>query len=201
MSIKAITFDVGGVLHSNENEHVYEDIKRTLRIDDDTFGREYARLVPLVAEGRLSEAEFWDQFLAATGTTAPLPQKSLLVREYARRFTPREDVLRIVQELRDRDYQLAVLSDTIPSHYEYNLAQGIYDPFPVRIFSHLVELRKPNPAIFQLLLEKVSRQPGEVVFIDDLEVNIEAAQSLGILGIQFTSAQKLRDELSTLGLL
>ena len=61
---------------------------------------------------------------------------------------------------------------------------------------------KPNPPIYQILLERIGRKPQDCVFIDDVHLtNIQAAQRLGFQVIQFFSPTELRDELSKLSIL
>ncbi|HJD46204.1 MAG TPA: HAD-IA family hydrolase, partial [Candidatus Mediterraneibacter norfolkensis] len=58
---------------------------------------------------------------------------------------------------------------------------------------------KPDPAVFQLLMERYQIVPEQAVFIDDTLVNIEAAGKLGIRGIHFRSQEQAREELRKLG--
>jgi 2-haloacid dehalogenase len=60
---------------------------------------------------------------------------------------------------------------------------------------------KPDPRIFQILLERNGIAPESAVFIDDVERNAAAATRLGIHGIHFRSPDQLRAELAAVGLL
>ena len=57
--------------------------------------------------------------------------------------------------------------------YEMRYFDGVY-------FSHLIRLRKPERDIFEYVLADAEIQPGESVFFDDLESNVEAARQTGI---------------------
>ena len=67
------------------------------------------------------------------------------------------------------------------------------------IFSWQVQQVKPEPAIFETLLERFSLKPEECVFLDDTRANVEAARALGIRGIVFESYGQAREELKRLG--
>lgn len=67
------------------------------------------------------------------------------------------------------------------------------------VVSGRVGLRKPDPAIFGLLLDRHRLAPGATVFIDDSAANVEAARNAGMTGILFTDARALSDELAGLG--
>ena len=59
---------------------------------------------------------------------------------------------------------------------------------------------KPDPRIFRHLLETHELAPERTIFIDDSETNVQAAATLGMIGIHFTGADELRRELRSLGL-
>lgn len=54
-----------------------------------------------------------------------------------------------------------------------------------KVVSAFVKMIKPDPAIYEHLLNKYGLKAEECIFIDDLEANVRAAESLGIHGIQF----------------
>lgn len=68
------------------------------------------------------------------------------------------------------------------------------------IFSYEVKLIKPDPKIFELLLNRYGLVPQECVFIDDRPDNCETAEKLGIHAINFTSFKQAAGELEKLGI-
>ena len=66
------------------------------------------------------------------------------------------------------------------------------------IMSYTVHLAKPDPAIYQTLLDRYGLKAEECVFLDDTVRNVEAAQALGIAGIVVTSQEQAKKELETL---
>jgi len=69
------------------------------------------------------------------------------------------------------------------------------------IVSGEVKLVKPDPAIFQYLLQKIGRTPQECILVDDSVKNIEAAQKMGFATHHFTSPARLELELQQMGVL
>ncbi len=91
-----------------------------------------------------------------------------------------------------KNYRLALLSNTDPihvahmeSHYHF-LAY-----FPARIYSCAVGVTKPNPLIYREAIRACRVRAEEAVYIDDIAANVEAAQRLGMAGIQFESPTQL----------
>ena len=64
--------------------------------------------------------------------------------------------------------------------------------------SYTVHLAKPDPAIYQTLLDRYGLKAEECVFLDDTVRNVEAAQALGIAGIVVTSQEQAKKELENL---
>jgi len=195
--IKSGIFDVGGVLHAyDDNDSLIEnDIKKTLEISPDVFEKAWSSMTPLLQRGEISEAEYWKKFLSETKTTKPLPKESLLVREFSKAFSPRKDVLAIVRELKNNGYKLAVLSNTILPHVEFLEKRGIFNDFDVRVFSDSVGITKPDPQIYLLTLNKLGVSAEEAFYVDDKEKYVKPANSLGMHGILFSNAEKLKKDL------
>ncbi|MCH8019621.1 HAD-IA family hydrolase [candidate division KSB1 bacterium] len=73
--------------------------------------------------------------------------------------------------------------------------------FESPIFSCRINMVKPEMSIFQHLLDYHQLEASETVFIDDMQVNVESAQELGIHPIRFENAQQCRQQLKDLGCL
>ena len=67
--------------------------------------------------------------------------------------------------------------------------------FDCFVLSHEVRLAKPEAAIFEWCLKGLGTDAHETLFVDDRELNVKAAQALGIQAIQFESVDQLRAQL------
>jgi len=63
------------------------------------------------------------------------------------------------------------------------------------------KLIKPDPKIYELILERYSINPATAVFIDDSEKNVKGAEACGIKGIHFKSGKQLKKDLEELGVI
>jgi FMN phosphatase YigB (HAD superfamily) len=103
-----------------------------------------------------------------------------------------------------KNYRLGLLSNTDPIHVaclESRYSFYKYFPKPVRTYSCGVAACKPDPLIFRHALKACKVQADQAVYIDDIAAFAEAARSLGIHGIQYTSPEQLRGELAALGII
>ncbi len=100
------------------------------------------------------------------------------------------------------------------NHRLYALTNWSAETFPIALetfdFLQLFEgilvsgaenLKKPDPKIYQLLLDRYQINPETAVFIDDSLRNIKAARAIGINAIHFESAEQLSEELEAYGVL
>ncbi len=113
-----------------------------------------------------------------------------------------EGTVEIMKRLKKAGYPLYGLSNW--SAETFPIAQEKYDFFDLlddRVISGEVGLIKPEPEIFELLLQKIGRPAPECLFIDDAIANIEQAQKLGFATVHFQSSDQLAEELRKLHIL
>jgi epoxide hydrolase-like predicted phosphatase len=188
--IRAVIFDFGNVLCRFDvgklvraltpfTDRSPEDVRRAF-MDDDLAVRYETGLVTsdefistIVARGRLSMTK--DDFVTAyTGIFEPIPTTLHLVRALKPHYT------------------VALLSNTNELHFEHVIRHvEVFSLFDAVTLSFRVKAMKPADRIYQDILAKVNLDPGQCVFIDDLEQNIDAAQRLGMHGVLYTSHQEL----------
>jgi len=200
--IKAIIFDFGGVLLDWDPRNLYQH---------------YFPEQPQAMEKFLSEINFYDwnaqqdkgrSFSDAIAVhTVKFPQYAHLIQAYYEHW---EDsvtgaipgTVDILHELKGKGYPLYGLSnwsaETFPrARHKYSF----FDLFDEIILSGDVKLIKPDPAIFNLLLNKIRYTAPECLLIDDSQANIDTAKKLGFVTIHFTSPERLQTELKRLKLL
>ncbi len=100
-----------------------------------------------------------------------------------------------------KNYRLALLSNTDPIHVAYMESRyDFFSHFPVRIYSCAIGAAKPNPLIYKEALRACRVRAEEAVYVDDIAAYAEAAQRLGMAGIQFQSSKQLALAFQELGL-
>jgi HAD superfamily hydrolase (TIGR01509 family) len=69
---------------------------------------------------------------------------------------------------------------------------------PTHYVSYELKALKPDEAFYRAILADLALPAGEVVFIDDLEENVEGARRAGMIGVRFTSVDDLKRDLDQL---
>ena len=115
---------------------------------------------------------------------------------------PIAGTVEILQELRDRGTPLYALSNWPAEGFPAALKRfDFLGWFRGVVISGEIGALKPQPRIYEVLLERFAIDPLSAIFIDDAEANTAAARPFGIHPIHFTNPATLRAELVSLGLL
>lgn len=145
---------------------------RTLNATDE--GR---RLYAELEVGRLSQAE-WNTATAALMGLAD--GANLMGRAWAG-VRAAERMVALARAARAAGYRLGLLSNSFGlDPFDPYRALGVWDLFDVHVISELEGIAKPDPAIYQLALDRMKLRPDDCVFVDDHAVNLPPAEALGI---------------------
>ena len=146
--------------------------------------------------GLIEPKEFLNLLSEITGQPA-----DDIFEEMERGASVDREVVALAEQLH-ATYKIGLLSNS-PSGFLRGLLQthGLESYFDEIVISSEVGLIKPDPAIFQHMLERLQVAPNEAVFIDDNPANVAGAEAVGITGITYTDVTSLREALTRLGLM
>ena len=135
--------------------------------------------------GLISGEKHWQKLADSFGM-----DRDIFVERFFKGDQLDEELIVYIRSLKSQ-YKIALLSNaftTLRSYLEDDW--NIIDVFNEVFISAEVGLVKPNPAIYQLALEKLDIEAEEAIFVDDFARNIEAANLLGIHGVLFQSREQ-----------
>lgn len=198
--IKAIIFDVGGVLVRTEDltprQQLAADLGLSLEaLYDLVFSSDTGTLAQL---GRISNDDHWQAVGHQLGLVWPDQVDAFRTTFFADDQLDRQ-LLSFITTLRTK-YKIALLSNASSNlrHWittEWGISDGTFDAIVVSAEEGVM---KPNPEIYRIALARLDVAPHEAIFVDDFEENVEAARALGIEAVHFTSPEALMAELSSL---
>lgn len=114
---------------------------------------------------------------------------------------PQPEIIELARQL-GSDYQTVILSNIEAAHHQQLQDSMDFLPyFSTHFMSYELNLAKPDPAIYQTVLNQLEVSPAECFFIDDRRENVVAARKLGIKSHQFRNSRKLRRDLTRHGIL
>jgi putative hydrolase of the HAD superfamily len=199
---QALVSDFGGVLTSPliEGFLAYQDESG---ISFEELGRAMGRVADARGEhplfqlerGEISEAEFRDLVQTELREAFDLERLRTL---YFDHLHPNRPMIEFVRELRERGLRTALLTNNVREwepRWRAKLPE-IDDIFEVVVDSAFVGMRKPEPGIYELTLERLGGvRPEDCVFVDDLEPNCLAARELGMQAVRFESSEQAIPEI------
>jgi 2-haloacid dehalogenase len=197
-----VMFDLGGVLIDWDPRHLYRKL-----FAGDEAAMEHFLATVCTHEWHRHHDSGRSFAEGARLLKAEHPDKAELIDAFGNRegemmAGPIAGTVEILQELRDREVPLYALSNWPAESFPH--ARERFDFlgwFRGILVSGDVKVIKPDPHIFELLLERFAIDPLSAIFIDDVEVNAAAARRFGIHAIHFTNPAALRAELAGFGLL
>ncbi|MFX1573473.1 MAG: HAD family hydrolase [Promethearchaeota archaeon] len=202
MRVKALIFDLGGVIVDLDFSNFYNKIitLSPLNKPQTPIILEFFRQSDIYHQGLMSDQEFY-QLSCDLLQVCELDQNDFFAAFNSIISGINQNSITLVKKLKQTGkYKLIALSNVNSSHWEYILKKkwDFLEYFDEIILSHEIHMTKPNKEIFQYTIQKADCKPEEIVFIDDGLNNIRSARELGILAIKFTNNEELINELKTL---
>jgi putative hydrolase of the HAD superfamily len=204
-AIRAVISDFGGVL-TNHLVEAFAAFQDHSGISVEQLGRGMQRVserdgeYPLfrLERGEISEADFLDDLCWAL--EAELGHRPTLHRfreVYFDALHANEAMLDLMRELRGRGYRMAILTNNVREwEQEWRAKLPIDEIFETVVDSAWVGLRKPDHAIYELTVERLgSVETQDCLFVDDNELNVEAARELGMTAVHFESNEQAIPEI------
>lgn len=149
--------------------------------------------------GRLSENEYLTEIIQHQQWDLSLPSLKDIIRGNFHQRVP--GMVELITQLAEQ-YELILLSDHAVEWVEYiHTIHPFLNLFRAQFFSFELKQIKREPSTFQNVLQILERKPEECLFVDDSAKNVNAAASIGLPGIQFTTVEALTREFATRGIL
>jgi putative hydrolase of the HAD superfamily len=203
--IKALISDFGGVLttplsagflaYQEEAKISLEELGLGIQRAADAYGEH-----PLYAleRGEISEQEFARRLEEQLADGFDLVRLRHL---YFERIEPNAPMIQFVGRQRERGLRTALLTNNVREWEPLWRAKlpELDEIFEVVVDSAFVGMRKPEHGIYELTVERLGDgvRAEECLFVDDLEVNCEAARELGMTAVRFENAAQAIAELDS----
>jgi putative hydrolase of the HAD superfamily len=184
-SIKAVLFDFGGVLIDIKRERCIEAFSQIGFPAVEQYIGNYTQsdFFLLFEKGLISPEEFYAEVRSASGKDITNQQIDEAWNAFLIGIP--EYKLDLLLSLRKK-YRVLMLSNTNEIHFKQGgrrefEKQGLHlsDYFDKCYLSYELKMAKPQPEIFQYILDNETVKANEILFLDDGEKNIEVAKSLG----------------------
>ncbi|MEJ2635823.1 MAG: HAD family phosphatase [Calditrichia bacterium] len=199
-NIKSLFLDVGGVLLTNGwDRHARKRAIKNFDLDEDEVSERHHLTFDTYEEGKLSLREYLDRLV--------FYKKRSFTHEDFKNFMfsqsePHPEMIELIAKLRARhNLRIITVNNEGRELNEYRIRKfKLYEFADAFVSSSFVHFRKPDKDIFRIALDISQMEPENVIYIDDRDMFVEIARSLGIHGIHHKSLEETRSLLAQKGL-
>lgn len=202
MVVKAIVFDVGGVLIDEPGFLARDILAKKYGFDSRDFWEYVKANLSKSHKGELEAEVFFEGLVDELGLNV---EASVLVEEWLAAREKLSKVDSVVKETVDKlvgNYLLGVLTDSTYLNERASARKNCYALFDFKIISCEVGAEKPSKEIYEILVKELNGRDvklEEAVFIDNEAENLVPAKELGIKTILFEDAEQMIRDLRGMG--
>lgn len=182
--VKAILFDCFGVLYPQASGDFFENHQELFESRD-----VLDELNLQIDLGKIDRAGFFSRLEAITG----IPTEKIQT-EMDQELKPDEKLVSLIQRLKSR-YKIGLLSNAGKEEIDIVFRDKIDNLFDSMAISYEVGVVKPQAEIFTTCCKRIGVSLGQCLFVDDSEVNLEAAEKLGMKALYYPVFGNIPDEL------
>jgi putative hydrolase of the HAD superfamily len=189
---KAVLFDLGGVLFDNDGSLFYRRISKS---SGENLEITKQKLFPLVSKYEKGELNSESLRLKANELFDLNFSKEEFFRIYGDVAEPHSQNIKILKKLAE-NYDIGIISDIGEIEFQYFVEpSGILEYCNFIVLSFRVGVCKPDIEIYKKLLRKTDCSVGEILYIDDKNENITAAEQIGMTCIHLKEINQLKKQL------
>ena len=194
MSIKAIVFDYGKVISFPPKESVMETLAGMAGLETSVFNALMPKYRCEYDRGVVSATEFYRAMLAAGGVSVDddcLERMTQIDAESWSHVNP--ETVALMEEVKREGYILGILSNMPHDFLAFARASfPVFNMPDFSVFSCETGYIKPEKEIYNILLERLSCKAEEVIFFDDIQINVDKAVEVGIKAFLWQDTSQAR---------
>ncbi len=176
-------FDIGNVILFFDFEKFAKAIEADCEVP-------VPRLLEMIADPKsemeASTMETEDFLKLAFETIGYRGTREAFIKAWQHIFTLNEPVAKMIERLKSEGHRMLLLSNTNQLHVDHFMNDyPVFRCFDDWVFSHEAGSAKPDPAIYEHTITKFGIDPGNTIYIDDLEPNIRAGEKFGFRAIHY----------------
>jgi len=197
--IQTVLFDLGNVLAAIDFQEFWRTLGLRLPEEIAPFADGYTWWTRRYETGTISTSEYLSGLQSVFGHRFHVDQ---LEQAFANIIEePLDGMFDIVKDV-SLAHRTALVSNTNEIHYKLSLKKfDVLGVLQKHYLSYRLHVMKPARGLYEGIIKDQKIDPSEMLFVDDLVINIEGARAAGMQAIQFENPAQLEVALKTLGVL
>jgi len=197
MAIRAVFFDFGGVIMRTEYQAPRQKLAERFNMDYDemdraVFGSDSARRASV---GEITEEAHWAAILKRF--KQPASEMQAFRDHFFGGDVVDRKLVEYIRSLRG-EFHTGLISNAWSGLREFITKEKLIDLFDTVIIAAEIGVTKPSAKIYEVALDQAKVRAGDAVFVDDMPINIEACEKVGMKGILFNDPEKSLSRLDQL---
>ncbi|KAF6242822.1 hypothetical protein C6988_06470 [Nitrosopumilus sp. b1] len=199
--IKCVLFDLGGVVLNWNNSWLIDEISKQFNLSKKKFEQEFDNHLGILSSGKMTEKEFWQSISKKLDASNLIRQDSILEPVFRKLVSINQSVYSLSSKIKENGLSIGILSNTEPVTYSVIESLESFAHFDYKFLSYEIGLVKPDPKIYEHVVNNLPYKKEELFFIDDTIQNVDSANDFGLRTIQFHSYDSLVNDLEELDIL
>lgn len=196
MAIKAVVFDMGGVLLDAVNYKYFRKMEGITDTDEKTIRKFIRSLLIYYESGRMTKHEFDSKIAKRFGIKESEVKWPIFLYDNGR---VKKDMVALAKAL-SKKYKVACITNVDKSRYYYSKSLIDFSIFRFVLSSCYFGVSKPDRRIYLNAIKRLRVKPEETLFIDDMEENVIGARKVGMNAVHFKGITELKKSLKTYGI-
>lgn len=197
-AIKAIAFDYGGVLAYFIRKEEIAEMAKLARVDFDKFNLSLWKHRDKLDSGEFTSIQYYNNVLEIC--SSPVSPESIvetLIEMDLKGFSKiNKNMLLWANALKNSGLKTAIISNMAEETYHSLVKnQNWIRHFDSITISGIIGINKPDYRIFDYAIKQIGVEAEEILFIDDMPINIESAQKAGLQALLFKDTKKLEKDI------
>jgi len=198
---KVILVDIGNVLSlssspykKHKGKHIFKnvhlEISKRLGISLNSWVKIFYPILEKSIVGHITKSQTIS-FLSKELNLKKDYVKKTIISAYTKHFFFNYELINKFLALKKLGYKIMILSDQWHLSKEALFSQKVFKDFDLSFISCDIGYRKPSKEIFKLILDTLKIDSSKILFIDDLQLNLNSAKSFGIKTLLFKNNKQL----------
>lgn len=195
--IKCVLFDIGGVLVDWHMSWITSEIAKQFDIKENLITSAFDKHLSELDSGKIDESNFWRSIAIETKSDLLKNNKESLWDTYFRKnAVPKTDVKKLSIDLKQNGFAIGIISNIEKVTHGVVSDWNLLSHFEYQFMSYQIGFSKPDPRIYEHVIQKLPYSADELLFIDDKQSNVESAENCGMASVHFTSLDDLQSSLN-----
>lgn len=197
--IKALIFDVSGVLTYTQFPHAYEVFAHKINLPSDVVANYFKTDLE---KQLLGQSDLHNIYVNLSNKLEGISETVFTekwVSTIAEITTINEELLTQIDTWR-KTYTCGILTNNTEGRGIFDEHIQLHAHFDFVLESYKEHMKKPNPEFFKLALQSTQCKPQEALYVDDQQRHVDAAKSVDMHGVVFTSNEQFKQDLIPYGI-